>query len=171
MVEENWEWVEVGLLKLDNDNPNSMTREEQKALRANIEKYGWNMPIITDMNYLVADGEQKLSVAKQMGLLKVPILRKELSDIDRRIIRQSMNKLRGSHNPVLDAEEFKKILSEFEMEKLSGLTGISEQEIIGLLNVLNREELPKISDPNLVEKLYVQEVTCPNCNFVFKKAA
>jgi len=157
----NWEWVDINKLKTDGENPNSMTDKEKAALKKNIEKFGWNMPIITNMNYLIADGEQKLIVAKEMNLPKVPVLRKELTDNQRRILRQSMNKLRGSHNEELDAEEFKKILAESNLEDLTLLTAISEQEILNAINKTDQESkdiLDKEMDVS-VERT----IDCPHC--------
>lgn len=162
----NIEWTELTKLKTDQQNPNSMNAKQKEALKKNIQKFGWNMPIITDMNYLIADGEQKLIVAKELGLNKVPVLRKDLTDTERRIIRQSMNKLRGQHSLELDAAEFKKILEQINIEDFNGLTAISEQDILSTLSSLEKEDKEIIGQ---VDKLYVQEVTCPKCGFKFKK--
>ena len=76
MKQDNWEWVDINLIKTDGENPNVMNKTQKEALKANMIKYGWNMPILTDMAYLLADGEQKLIIAKEMGWNTVPILRK-----------------------------------------------------------------------------------------------
>ena len=86
MEQTNWEWVDINLIKTDGNNPNVMNKASKEALKRNILKFGFNMPIITDMSYLIADGEQKLIVAIEMGLDKVPVLRKKLTDNQRRII-------------------------------------------------------------------------------------
>ncbi len=169
MKETNWEWVDINLLKTDGVNPNSMTKQERASLRSNLEKYGWNMPIITDMDYLIADGEQKWEVAKDdMKLKKVPILRKKLSDTDRRIIRQSMNKLRGAHDPDLDADELKKILANAEMEDLTNLITSSEQEILNIINAAEKDE-KGLKGAEEVDKLGKLMIKCPKCQHRFQK--
>lgn len=165
MKQDNWEWIDINLIKVDGNNPNVMDKEKKEALKRNIAKFGFNMPIITDMDYLIADGEQKLIVAKEMGLKAVPVLRKELTDIQRRIVRQSMNKIKGIHDNDLDAAEFKRILETNDMEELTNLIGSSEQEI---LNIIERSEKP----PNTAEdvnKLGNLLITCPKCKHQFKK--
>jgi ParB-like chromosome segregation protein Spo0J len=165
-VEQTWEWVDINLLKIDLQNPNSMSADEKKALWQNIQRFGWNMPIVTDMKYLIADGQQKLEVAKEHGLSKVPVLRKNITDVERRILRQSMNKLRGTHDEVQDAEEFKRILESVSVEEFTGLTAISEQEVINLLQQLEKDDTP---ETNKVDTLYKVQVECPNCHFKFEK--
>ena len=167
MNEENWEWVNIELLKVDGLNPNKMTNAELEALKKNIQKFGWNMPIITNMDYLIADGEQKLQAAKELQLKKVPILRKDITETERRIIRQSMNKLRGRHDNDLDAEEFKKILADTDMQELVELTGQSEQNI---LNIIEREELGTTDDDTeKVSKLGKHVIECPKCKHKFER--
>lgn len=156
--EKNWEWVDISLIKTDGQNPNYMSEKQKEALKRNIQKYGWNMPIIVDMDYLIADGEQKLTVAREMDLKKVPVLRKELTDTDRRIIRQSMNKISGVHSPELDADEFKRILEGTDMENFVNLTGQSEQYIMNLLSQEEKEERQLIKEDQTYEKLNFEKV-------------
>ena len=164
--QEQWEWIEIEKLKTDGNNPNVMTEKELEALKKNIAKFGFNMPIITDMKYLIADGEQKLTAAKEMGLKRVPVLRKEINDTERRIIRQSMNKLRGTHDLELDSKELKAILEDTDMEELVNLTSISEQEI---LNLINKSDQDAKEVAEQVEKLGSLTVKCPKCGHKFER--
>jgi len=66
------EVVAIDKLKTDGDNPNVMTKKQKEALRKNIEKFGFIIPIITNKDYLIADGEQRYEIAKEMGLKEVP---------------------------------------------------------------------------------------------------
>lgn len=163
---ENWEWVDPKTLKLDGKNPNKITKSMKESLKENMLKFGWNMPIITDMNLIVADGEQKLIIALEENWNIVPILKKELSVSQRKLIRQSMNKIRGVHDAEMDAAEFKLILKSFEMEELTKLTGIDEQEI---LNTLEKTERDNAEEVSKVDKLYNIEIECPFCHKKWKK--
>lgn len=168
MKETNWEWVDINLLKIDGVNPNFMSKSERESLKNNLTKFGWNMPIITDLDYLIADGEQKWEVAKEMEYKRVPVLRKKLTDTERRLIRQSMNKLRGTHNPELDAEEFKKILTKTDMEEITTLIGVNEQEILNTINYAEKNNEAK-ETAEKVEKLGSLRVKCPKCGTEFEK--
>lgn len=164
--EEDWEWVDPKELKVDGENPNKMTDKEKESLWSNIQRFGWNMPIITDKKLLVADGEQKLIVALEHKLPKVPILKKELSDNERRIIRQSMNKLRGSHDDLLDAAEYKRILENIGLEELTSLTAISEQEVLNLINSMDKDSQEIVEKVKNLGKIVI---TCPFCKKKFER--
>ena len=47
-------------IKTDPTNPNRMTDRELAALKLNIQKYGMLIPIITNKDLLIADGEHRL---------------------------------------------------------------------------------------------------------------
>ncbi len=71
-----------------------------------------NRARITNKDLLVADGEHRLRAAKELGMKRVSVVRLPLGEVDRRMIRQVMNKLRGEHDLFLDAEEYYRIVSE-----------------------------------------------------------
>ena len=62
--------------------------------------------IITNKDGTLVDGEQRCEICKQHGEFFAPVLRLPVSDVDRRMLRQILNKLKGKHNKDLDAAEF-----------------------------------------------------------------
>jgi len=54
----------------------------------------------------------------QHGEFFAPVLRLPVSDVDRRMLRQILNKLKGRHNQELDGEEYIRILQQGEKEDL-----------------------------------------------------
>jgi len=60
--------TDISVLKVDGDNPNRMTKEQHERLSSSIKKYGFIVPIITNKDYLIADGEQRFEVAKTLGI-------------------------------------------------------------------------------------------------------
>ena len=160
------ELVEVRKLKIDKDNPNVMGKDEYKALKEVIKKFGFIVPIITNNELLIADGFHRYKAAKELGIREVPVIRLNIEDIDRRILRQVLNKLRGTHNRDLDALEFKKILKDTDMEELVNLTGITEQNI---LNTIEANELGTTNDDTeKVSQLGKHVIECPKCHHKFE---
>lgn len=167
MKEINWKWIDIKKIKVDGRNPNVLSKERMEALKKNITEFGWHMPIIVNQAYLIADGEQKLMAARALGLKKVPVLRKKLSEAQRRTIRLSMNKIRGIHDVLMDADEYKFLLKEGGMEELTGLIGVSEQEILNSLDKAEKDKEGEGSEG--VDRLGKLLITCPGCGHKFEK--
>ncbi len=125
---------DIRLLTADQNNPNRTTLKQQEQIWRSLEKYGWAYPIITNKDGVYADGEQRAEVCKQHGEFFAPVLRLPVSDIDRRMLRQILNKLKGKHNKELDNAEYIRILQAGEKDDLKALL-----ESIG-------EKLPEDSD-------------------------
>jgi ParB-like chromosome segregation protein Spo0J len=134
------ELVDVDTLKVDNKNPNRMSGKQHKALRDSILKYGFIIPIVTNKDLLIADGEQRLQEAKALGMKQVQVVRLPVEDIDRRLLRQVLNKLRGEHDPNLDAEEFQRIIGGGREEDLKRLLALSDQNVKNALKQLQEDE-------------------------------
>jgi hypothetical protein len=109
---------DIRLLTADQNNPNRTTIKQQEQIWKSLQKYGWAYPIITNKDGVYADGEQRAEVCKQHGEFFVPVLRLPVSDVDRRMLRQILNKLKGKHNKDLDAAEFMRIAELGEKENL-----------------------------------------------------
>lgn len=160
------ELVPLSVLKTDGDNPNRMTLRQKKALLRSIVKYGFFDPIVTNKDYLIADGEQRLQVAQTLKMDKAPVVRLDVSDIDRRMLRQILNKLRGVHLPELDRLEFQKILSRETFDSI--------KELLGVVDVALRQALKKDAQQKTAEQREPKPkctlVECPKCRYQFSPA-
>src|SRR5512136_2379876 len=107
---------DIRLLQSDEQNPNKTTLAQQEQIWSSLQKYGWTYPIITNKDGVYADGEQRAEVCKQQGEFFVPVLRLPVSDVDRRMLRQILNKLRGKHNRELDVAEYMRIAEQGEKD-------------------------------------------------------
>ena len=67
------ERVHLEDLKFDGCNPNRLSREGMERLKASIRKWGDIVPIVTNKDLLVADGEQRALAMKELGMT-VPLL-------------------------------------------------------------------------------------------------
>ena len=112
---------DIRLLTADQNNPNRTTVKQQEQIWRSLQKYGWAYPIITNKDGVYADGEQRAEVCKQHGEFYAPVLRLPVSDVDRRMLRQILNKLKGKHSKELDNSEYLRILEMGEKEDLKAL--------------------------------------------------
>lgn len=117
------ERVDVDQLKTDGDNPNEMSDDELEALKDNISRYGLHLPIITDKDHVIADGEHRLKAARELGMEEVPVVALDVDRVDRKILRQVHNKLRGEHDEERDKEELDEILEAGREDDLDVLLG------------------------------------------------
>jgi hypothetical protein len=134
------EIVETSRLTVDQNNPNRMSKAQMQGLKASIKQYGFIIPVVTNKDLMIADGEQRWTVAKELGLQKIPIVRLPLEDVDRRTLRQVLNKLKGEHDQKLDALEFQRIIQAGGKDDLKTLLAISDSSIQVMLKRLDEED-------------------------------
>jgi hypothetical protein len=112
---------DIRLLQKDETNPNVTTLRQQEQIYASLKKYGWTYPILTNKDGVLLDGAQRTDVCIQHNEFFAPVLRLPVSDVDRRMLRQILNKLKGKHNKELDAAEYIRIAEMGEKEGLKAL--------------------------------------------------
>lgn len=108
-------------------NPRKMSEKAHAALRRGVEAFGLVDPIIARRkDGLVIGGHQRLTVAKEMGFAKVPVVFVDVSDQQAKALNVLLN------NPAAQGEwDFgllSGLLSELEADQLS-LTGFDDEEI------------------------------------------
>jgi len=99
--------VKINKLTVDGKNPNVLDINKQIVLKNNLKRFGFIIPIITNKDYVIADGEHRLIAATELGMSEVPVIALDVTEVDRRLLRQVLNKLRGEHDSKRDAEEYK----------------------------------------------------------------
>jgi ABC-type lipoprotein export system ATPase subunit/GNAT superfamily N-acetyltransferase len=129
------ELVDVERLRVDGDNPNRLSVRRFEALKKSIRRWGFVVPVITNRDLLVADGEHRLRAAKELGMKRVSVVRLPVDDVDRRLLRQVMNKLRGEHDLYLDAEEYYRLVSEDQRSLLKTYLNETDLRIDNLLKL------------------------------------
>jgi ParB-like chromosome segregation protein Spo0J len=112
------ERVKISDLKFDQDNPNRMSLAQLDRLKASIRRWGDIVPVVTNSELLVADGQQRVTAMKELGMTECSIIRLPVKDVDCRLLRQVLNKLRGKHNKEMDSAEYLRIIDEGEKEDL-----------------------------------------------------
>ena len=128
------ETVKISDVKTDGQNPNKMSKDQLERLKTSIKKWGFIVPIITNKDLLIADGEQRYTAAKALGMVEVSVIRLPVEDVDRRLLRQVLNKLRGKHDPELDRAEYERIIEAGKEEELKYLVMVSDEKLKNLLS-------------------------------------
>ena len=123
------ELVDLDRLHVDGENPNRMDARQLEALKESIKRWGFIVPIIANKELLVADGEQRLTVARELGMKQVSVIRLPVKEVDRRLLRQVLNKLRGEHELLGDAYEFQRIIEAGQQESLKTLLLLNDHQI------------------------------------------
>lgn len=120
---------DLRLLQRDGPNPNKMTEKQKASTWKSLCDFGWIYPIVTNKDGMLTDGEQRVDVCLEHSEFFGPVLRLPVEDVDRRILRQVLNKLKGTHDKLLDAQEFKRIREAGGKEELQGVLGITDETL------------------------------------------
>ncbi len=142
---------DLRLLVKDGENPNRMLKREQAGLWRSLQMYGWVYPILVDKNGTLGDGEQRLETCLANKEYYGPVLRLDVNDIDRRLLRQVTNKLRGKHDPDKDAAEYRKIIAGGRRKELISILQLREKDIRDALANKIKEDTYRIPALESVE--------------------
>ena len=69
------ERVKISDLKFDQDNPNRMSLAQLDRLKASIKRWGDIVPVVTNSELLVADGAQRVTAMKELGMTECSVIR------------------------------------------------------------------------------------------------
>jgi len=142
-------------LKPTDYNPRGMTADEKKHLTESIKKFGFVDPILVNSAEqrfnIVIGGHQRLSIAKELGIDRVPVVYRNIPNLDE---EKELN-LRMNRN--LGHWEWEKLMSDFPREMLLGV-GFSDMEIGDWKpETKSIEETPE----NLTGLMSLVKVKCP----------
>jgi len=160
------ELIDRNKLIVDKTNPNTMSDRNFDALKEVMKKFGFLVPIITNKKYVIADGYHRWKASRELGIVNVPVIALDVDEVDRRILRQVMNKLKGQHREELDIEEYKYLDSNSATVELINYLPDYNKEIKG---VLDSVDLGAINEHKEVDKLGHLQIKCPYCKESFKK--
>lgn len=97
------EWVDRDKLRLNDYNPNKVSRENLKLLTQSILTNGWTLPIVVRPDYTIIDGFHRWTVAGEEPLRsmldgKVPVVKVKHEDQSEDIYGTvTHNRARGTH--------------------------------------------------------------------------
>ena len=135
----------------DGENPNHMSKRAREGLWKSMQKYGWIYPILVDQKGMLGDGEQRLETCLAHNEHHGPVLRLDIDDVDRRLLRQITNKLRGIHDPDKDLLEYRRLIEGGRRKELISILQLNEKAIQEALKDKIKKEAYKIPPLDEVE--------------------
>jgi len=131
---ERVDTVSVDSLSVDGDNPNEQSDEMFGLLCDNMRQKGWiGNHIIADTDGMIADGEHRWRAAQEIGLSEVPVKFYEIDDAERRLWRQELNKISGTHDTKRDALEYDYLLDSGKSDAVHDLVDAADEDLDELL--------------------------------------
>ena len=159
--------IKISEIKEREDNPNKMNKSEMEALKKSIVKFGELQPVLIDQENNLIDGHQRKKAYEELGKKEIPTIQLDLTEqSDKILLSQIMNKVKGSNDPELDINDYKKLLEDFGMEELTDSLAVSEQEVLNLINSMNKEEKETNEQ---VSQLGKHVIECPKCGHKFER--
>ena len=138
--------VSVTELHAGKFQPRTNFDEEQiQSLSKSVKEKGILQPLLVRKDfsgYEVVAGERRLRAAILAGLEEVPVIEKELSDVETLEIALIENIVRQDLNDIEEALGFSKLMSDYQytQEKISEIVGKSRSHIANSLRLLNLPE-------------------------------
>ena len=121
----------------DPTNPNTMTKTQIDALMKSMEKFGLIVPIIVNQDNIIIDGHQRKIAAEKLDIRKHPIIKINTTEFDQKLLKQILNKLKGTHDADLDLEEFRVLMeSDSTLGCLKDFVDYDNNSITDILNNL-----------------------------------
>ena len=125
--------IEINAVTPFDKNPRINEHAVDKVA-ASIEKFGFNQPIVTNTEGVICVGHTRWLAAKQLGLKKIPVFKKEMSELE--FIAYNVADNRTGEDAKWNEEILSSLLKELNAldDTLLNLTGFDEEELGDLLN-------------------------------------
>jgi ParB-like chromosome segregation protein Spo0J len=159
--------LEISKIKLDENNPNRLSDEKLNGLEKIMKdpQVGNAVEVWVndtgDGTYLCIDGEHRLKVLIKNEIKHVWAKVFKVSYTKVRILRQIANKLHGIHDKKKDADEFKAILDDDELESFSELMG---ESVIEFQKIIDKEFNFDGDAASTIDELETENL-CPKCGY------
>jgi|GEM_PF-679233 len=130
--------IKVADIRLPDWNPRYMPETEKAALRRSIEEYGFVEPVVVNRPTMeVLGGNQRVMVAREMGLDVVPAVIVELDVARAKALNVALNRIHGDW----DMARLQALLAEIADDStLLETTGFREDELEELLGEIAADE-------------------------------
>ena len=136
-----------------------MTLEQERGLEKSIVKFGSLKHIVVDQNNVLIDGEHRLEVEKANGTANVKVIQVNVKDeIERKMMRETLNKLHGTYNKEKESSELLQIFENQRLDELAELLAQPKQELENLISRYNPDiHFEREEDESKLPSLYDTE--------------
>lgn len=139
--------VNTNLVQANPNQPRKNFDEEKlKELADSIVQYGIIEPIVVrkvgPVHYEIIAGERRYRAAKLAGLTQVPVIVKEYTDDERKIVTLLENVQREDLNSVEKAQGYKALIDEFHLtqDEVAEKVGKSRSAVANTMRILSLDE-------------------------------
>ena len=139
--------VNINLVQANPNQPRKNFDEEKlKELADSIVQYGIIEPIVVrkvgPVHYEIIAGERRYRAAKLAGLIQVPVIVKEYTDDERKIVTLLENVQREDLNSVEKAQGYKALIDEFHLtqDEVAEKVGKSRSAVANTMRILSLDE-------------------------------
>ena len=160
--------LRVSQIEPNRNQPRKQFSEEAvTSLAESIREHGMLQPILVrpyiDGQYQIVAGERRWRAARMLGLDEVPVIIKDIADVEAMQMALIENLQRENLNPIEEATGYKRLSEEFNMKQddIAKTVGKSRSSIANMLRILTLPEVQKMA--------VLQFVTLKNLHRVLRK--
>ena len=144
--------VDINSLNAAPYNPRrEMTEQEKESLRKSLKSFGFVQPLVVQKSGMVLiGGHQRWEIAKEQGLLKVPVFIVDVPDDEAKSMNLALNKISSD----FDETKLRDMLIELTGKPIDlSVTGFSAEELLKFTeppNTQGMEEMDLSPPPKMV---------------------
>lgn len=139
--------LRVSQIEPNRNQPRKQFSEEAvTSLAESIREHGMLQPILVrpyiDGQYQIVAGERRWRAARMLGLDEVPVIIKDITDVEAMQMALIENLQRENLNPIEEATGYKRLSEEFNMKQddIAKIVGKSRSSIANMLRILTLPE-------------------------------
>ena len=137
-------------------NPRKMSKDAHASLVASIKRFGFVDPVIVNNRTgVLVGGHQRINAAKELGLVKIPVVSVDLDEVDEKALNVALNKISGEW----DMDALRQVIDDVLKNGISATEiGFSDAEISKII----KADIGEIKEVFFDEEKHEMYVNFPN---------
>ncbi len=136
--------VPLESVKPNDYNPNEMEEREFTFLKDMIDKYGFSQALVVTSDFVIIDGEQRWTAAKELGAKEIEVKVLPVTLAEAKTLTINYNRIKGNFNPTLLGSLIQDLSVELGFDTVSEMVVIDPVEL-KLLNEI-MADLPEVGE-------------------------